>query len=75
MKQVGVAIGRKNWLFVGSERGGHAAAVHFTFIASCVRNNIDPFAWLVDVLGRLPTTKKEDLRDLLPHRWKPAPKS
>jgi hypothetical protein len=71
----GIAIGRKNWLFVGSERGGHAAAVHFTFIASCVRNKVDPFAWLVDVLERLPTTKKEDLRELLPHRWKPAPKS
>jgi hypothetical protein len=71
----GIAIGRKNWLFVGSERGGRAAAVHFSFIASCVRNKIDPFAWLVDILHRLPATAKEEWVNLLPHRWKPAIKS
>lgn len=68
----GIAIGRNNWKFVGSDRGGEAAAIHFSFIASCKMNNLDPFAWLVDVLGRLPYTPREQLVDLLPHRWRPV---
>lgn len=66
-----IAIGRKNWIMVGSDRGGEAAAIHFSFIASCKMNNIDPFAYLVDVLNRLPSTPPDQLDDLLPHRWKP----
>lgn len=68
----GIAIGRKNWRMVGSDRGGEAAAIHFSFIASCQMNNVEPFAYLVDVLRRLPTTPREQLVDLLPHRWKPS---
>ena len=66
----GIAIGRNNWRMVGSDRGGEAAAIHFSFIASCKMNNVEPFTYLVDVLRRLPTTPREQLVDLLPHRWK-----
>jgi transposase len=68
----GIAIGRKNWLHVGSERGGHAAAIHFSLIASCKMNGIDPFAYLVDILPRIPATPQSELGQLAPHRWKPA---
>jgi hypothetical protein len=66
----GIAIGRNNWRMVGSDRGGEAAAIHFSFIASCKMNQVEPFTYLVDVLRRLPTTPREQLVDLLPHRWK-----
>jgi hypothetical protein len=68
-----IAIGRKNWIFVGSERGGRAAATHFSFIASCKRNGVEPFAYLVDVLDRLPSTPAAELAQLLPHRWQRQP--
>ena len=63
------AIGRKNWLFVGSDNGGHTAAVLFSMTASCKRHDIDPFAWLRDVLGRLPTQPADRLEELLPDVW------
>jgi hypothetical protein len=65
----GIAIGRKNWQHVGSERGGHAAAIHFSLIASCKMNGIDPFAYLVDVIPRIPLTAESELGQLAPHRW------
>jgi transposase len=65
----GIAIGRKNWLHVGSERGGHAAAIHFSLIASCKLNGLDPFAYLVDILPRLAATPASELGQLAPHRW------
>jgi transposase len=72
----GIAIGRRNWLFLGNDRGGRAAAIHFSLIASCLRNNVEPFAYLRDLLTRLPTllpgAPRETLRSLLPDRWKPA---
>lgn len=72
----GIAIGRRNWLFLGSDRGGRAAAVHFSLIASCVRNNVEPFAYLRDLLTRLPAlssnASRDDLRSLLPDHWRPA---
>jgi hypothetical protein len=71
----GIAIGRKNWRMVGSDRGGEAAAIHFSFIASCKINQVEPFTYLVDVLGRLPNTPRDQLVELLPHRWKPTPDS
>lgn len=67
----GIAIGRNNWNFVGSERGGIAAATHFSFIASCKMNAVEPFAYLVDVLTRLPSTPTSEMTQLLPNRWKP----
>lgn len=67
----GIAIGRKNWLFVGSERGGHTAATILTLIASAIRHHLDPFAYLRDVLRRLPTIEPANLTNLLPNRWRP----
>jgi transposase len=72
-----IALGRKNWLFCASQRGGEAAAIHFSFVANCRRHNVDPFAYLRDVLTRLPrlgeTPASDELRELLPDRWQPAP--
>jgi transposase len=69
----GLTIGRRNWLFCGSERGAQAAAVHFSLIASCHRHGLDAFAFLRDVLTRLPrlgsAPSRDDLRLLLPDRW------
>jgi hypothetical protein len=69
----GIALGRKNWLFCGSERGARAAAIHFSLIASCHRHGIDPFAYLRDILTQLPalgpTPNRDKLARLLPHRW------
>ena len=66
----GIAIGRKNWLFLGSDRGGRAAAIHYTLIQSAKRHGLDPFAYLRDVLLRITTEPDTDLRELLPDRWK-----
>jgi transposase len=63
-------LGRVNWLFVGSDRGGETAAVLYTLVATCKRLRIDPFAYLRDVFTRLPEiSTNEQLRDLLPDRW------
>jgi hypothetical protein len=73
-----IAVGRKNWLFCGSERGARAAAVHFSLIASCRRHQVDAWAYLRDLLVRLPLLRDADqltpehLRPLLPHLWQPA---
>jgi hypothetical protein len=63
------AIGRKNWLFVASEAGGRRAAILFSFTASCKANQVEPFAYLRDVLERLPTHPADALDELLPDRW------
>jgi hypothetical protein len=72
----GIAIGRRNWLFLGSDRGGRAAATHFSLIASCLRNHVEPFAYLRDLLIRLPAlgagASRDVLRQLLPDRWQPS---
>ena len=65
-----VAVGRKNWLFAGSERGGRAAATIYSLIASCKRVDIDPFAYLRDVLVRLCTHPHSRIHELVPARWK-----
>ncbi len=57
---------------VGSDREVEAAAIHFSFIASCKMNNGEPFTHLVDILRRLPDTPRDQWIDLLPHRWKAA---
>ena len=67
-----LAIGRKNWLFLGSPRGGQVAATVFSLIQTCKEMGINPEAYLKDVLTRLPTTKQKDIDDLLPHHWKPS---
>lgn len=64
-----IAIGRKNWMFCGSDKGGRTAATLFSFTATCRRHQLDPFAYLRDVLERLPTQPADHLDDLLPDRW------
>jgi transposase len=67
-----IAIGRKNWLFVGSVQGGRTAATMFSFTSTCQRLGVEPWAYLHDVLTRLPTTPAGQLADLLPDRWAAA---
>jgi transposase len=67
-----IAIGRKNWLFVGSPQGGQTAAVLVSFTSTCQRLGVEPWAYLHDVLTRLPTTPAGQLGDLLPERWQAA---
>jgi hypothetical protein len=67
-----IAIGRKNWLTVGSPRGGQTAAVLFSFTSTCQRLGVEPWAHLQDVLRRLPTTPAGQLGDLLPDHWQAA---
>jgi transposase len=68
-----IAVGRNNWLFFGSERGGKAAANLMSLIATCKRAKVEPFAYLCDVFRRLPMAKTPaQIRALLPDGWKPA---
>jgi len=66
----GVAVGRGNWTFFGSDRGGRTAAVLLSFIATCKRCGVEPFAWFRDVLTRIATHPINRLAELLPHNWK-----
>jgi len=67
-----IAVGRGNWTFFGSDGGGKTAAVLRSFIASCKRSGIEPFAWFRDVLSRIPAHSITRLSELLPHNWQPA---
>ena len=67
-----IALGRGNWTFFGSDGGGQTAAVLRSFIASCKRCGVEPFAWFHDVLSRIPAHSITRLTELLPHNWKPA---
>jgi transposase len=66
-----IALGRGNWTFFGSDTGGKTAAVLRSFIASCKRCGIEPFAWFRDVLSRIPAHSITQLGEFLPHNWKP----
>jgi transposase len=66
----GLAIGRKNWLFAGSEAGGQTAAVAYTLIETAKLNAIDPQAWLTDVLGRIADHPQKQIEQLLPWAWR-----
>jgi transposase len=66
-----VALGRNNYLFVGSEAGGKAAAIAYTLIETAKLNAIDPQAWLADTLARIPDYKIKKVDDLLPWKWQP----
>src|SRR5579871_4305163 len=66
----GVAVGRKNWTFAGSDAGGHRAAAVYTLVETCKMNDVDPQAWLADVLARLPDHPANKVADLLPWNWK-----
>jgi hypothetical protein len=65
----GIALRRKSWLFAGSDRGGERAAVMLTLIQTAKLNEIDPQAWLADVLARINDLNIHRLDDLLPWNW------
>jgi hypothetical protein len=65
------ALGRKAWLFAGSDRGGERAAIMYTLILTARLNGVDPQAWLADVLDRINDHKIKDLAALLPWHWAP----
>jgi len=67
-----VAVGRKNWLFAGSAQGGRRAAILYSLIETCKRMDIDPFAYLRDVLARVTTHPARRVDELTPAAWKSA---
>ena len=67
-----IALGRKNWLFAGSLRAGQRAAAIMSLIQSARLNGHEPYAYLKDVLTRLPTHPNSKIAELLPHHWTPA---
>ena len=69
----GIALGRKSWLFAGSDRGGERAAVMLTLIQTAKLNDVDPQAWLADVLTRIADHKITELAALLPWNWRGPP--
>ena len=68
----GIALGRKSWLFAGSDRGGQRAAKVYSLIVTCKMNDVDPQAWLADVLARIAGHPAHRLDELLPWNWKAA---
>jgi len=66
------AIGKKNWLFFGSEEAGERSAVIYTLIENCRMHGVEPYAYLKDVLERLPTTTNQQVDQLTPMNWKKA---
>ena len=66
------ALGRSNWLFAGSLRSGKHAVAIMSLIQSARMNGHDPYAYLKDVLTRLPTQRASEIDRLLPHQWVPA---
>src|SRR6202023_2162145 len=66
----GIALGRKSWLFCGSDRGGERAAVMYSLIVTAKMNDIDPQAWLADVLARIAGHPVQKLDELLPWNWR-----
>ena len=64
-----VAVGRKNWTFAGSDEGGRRAAAIYTLIQTAKLNDVDPQAWLADVLARLPDHPAKRITELLPWSW------
>ncbi len=67
----GIALGRKSWLFCGSDRGGQRAAAMYSLVVTAKMNGIDPQAWLTDVLSRIATHPAHRLDELLPWNWTP----
>src|SRR5262245_10938535 len=65
-----VAVGRRNWTFAGSDEGGRRAAAIYTLIATAKLNDIDPQAWLADVLARLPDRAATRIHALMPWSWR-----
>lgn len=70
-----IALGRSNWLFAGSLRAGKRAAAVMSLLHSARINGLDPYAYISDVLVRLPLQPASRIDELLPHRWTAAPAS
>jgi transposase len=68
----GIALGRKAWLFCGSDRGGHRAADMYSLIVTAKLNDVDPQAWLADVLSRIADHPARRIDELLPWNWRNA---
>ena len=68
----GIALGRKSWLFAGSDRGGRRAAAMYSLIVTAKMNDVDPQAWLADVLARIADHPANRLDELLPWQWRPV---
>jgi transposase len=68
----GIALGRKSWLFCGSDRGGQRAAAMYSLIVTAKMNGVDPQAWLADTLARIATHPAHRLDELLPWNWIPT---
>ena len=66
----GIALGRRNWTFAGSQRGADRTAIMLTMITTCRLNDVDPKAWLADVLARIADLPASRLHELLPWEWK-----
>jgi len=69
----GVAIGRKNWLFAGSDRGGERAAALYSLIETAKLNGLNPEVYLADLLARIADHPARRIAELLPWNWKPEP--
>ena len=69
----GIALGRKSWLFAGSDRGGERAAAMYSLIVTAKLNDVDPRAWLADVLARIADHPASRLHELLPWNWRKPP--
>ena len=67
----GIALGRKSWLFAGSDRGGQRAAAMYSLIVTAKLNDVDPQAWLADVLARIAEHPVQRIDELLPWNWRP----
>jgi transposase len=67
----GIALGRKSWLFAGSDRGGRRAAIMYSLIVTAKMNDVDPQAWLADVLARIAEHPAHGIDELLPWNWRP----
>jgi hypothetical protein len=64
------ALGKKNWLFFGSEEAGQRSAVIYTLVGNCRMHGVEPYAYLKDVLERLPRTTNQEVAGLTPLHWK-----
>ena len=69
----GIALGRKSWLFAGSDRGGQRAAAIYSLIVTAKLNDVDPQAWLADVLARIAGHPAHRIDELLPWNWQRQP--
>lgn len=67
-----LAIGRKNYLFVGNDRGGHAAATLYSLLETCKQHHVNPWLYLKDVLNRISTHPYSKIEELLPYHWHPS---